>query len=213
MLSWSAKWKDGKHITKCLSDYEGYKPGSENDQHLVTELHGLLASADIVVAHNGNKFDVKRSNTRFLEHGLRSPEPYKVVDTLTVARKYFGFNSNKLDDLGRRLGVGRKVKTGGFELWKGCMQGDPKSWALMKKYNRADVLLLEAVYDKLLPWIDNHPNISVISGLENGCRNCGSRNLTKKGQKLTAKGYRQQYQCQSCSCWMSGKHVKKTDIG
>lgn len=76
MLAWSAKWKDGKHITKCLADYDGYDPLSENDRLLVTDLHKLLAEADIVIAHNGSRFDIKRSNTRFIEHGLLPPEPY-----------------------------------------------------------------------------------------------------------------------------------------
>lgn len=212
MLSWSAKWSGGKHITKGLVDYESYTPNTENDLDLVTDLHKLLAEADIVIAHNGNKFDIKRANTRFIEHDLKPPEPFKVVDTLTIARRHFGFNSNKLDDLGRRLGVGRKLKHAGFDLWKGCMQGDAKAWRTMKRYNRQDVLLLEQVYLKLRPWINNHPNISILSDIENGCRNCGSRHLVKQGVKITATGKRQQYQCQDCGAWMSGKHIPKTDI-
>ena len=41
------------------------------------------------------------------------PSPYKTIDTLKIARKYFGFNSSKLDDLGRVLGAGEKVRHGG----------------------------------------------------------------------------------------------------
>lgn len=212
MLSWSAKWMDGKHITRSLSDYSTYKPGSEDDKDLVTDLWHLLNEADLVIGHNGDKFDIKKTNTRMLEHGLPPPEPYKTVDTLKVARKYFAFNSNKLDDLGRRLGVGRKVKHAGFELWKGCMSGDAKAWTQMKRYNCMDVILLENVYDRLKPWITGHPNVSTMSGLRNGCPNCGSLKVQKRGFSVTAKSKAQRYQCQNCSAWSQGATTKVTDI-
>lgn len=212
ILCWSAKWLDGKQTTKCLADYDGYKPGSENDVELVSDLYQLLQSADIVVAHNGDKFDVKRVNTRFIEHGLEPTAPFKTVDTCKVARKHFGFNSNKLDDLGRRLGVGRKVKTGGFELWKGCLQGDPKSWARMKRYNRQDVLLLESVYLKLRPWMPQHPNIGAITEAPDACRNCGGSNLHAKGWKYNLTTKQQRWRCRDCGAYMAGKSQRITDI-
>jgi hypothetical protein len=35
------------------------------------------------------------------------------------------------------------------------MADDPKAWALMGRYNRQDVKLLEKLYVALLPWIQN----------------------------------------------------------
>lgn len=212
MLSWSAKWVGGKQITKCLADYPGYVPGSQDDKALVTELWDLFNQASILIAHNGHRFDIKRSNTRFIEHGLTPPEPSKVVDTLRVAKRHFAFNSNKLDDLGRRLNVGRKVTTGGFALWRGCMEGDAKSWALMKKYNRADVQLLEQVYEKMKPWIGDHPNVSILTGTENGCRNCGGTHFNKHGFRITPTGRQQRFQCQNCAAWNFGPIEKVTNI-
>lgn len=212
MLSWSAKWVGGKHETKCLADYPGYVPSTEDDGLLVKDLWDLFNQADVLIAHNGNKFDIKRAKTRFIEHGLLPPEPSKTIDTLTVARKHFSFNSNKLDDLGRRLGVGRKMKTGGFELWRACMEGDLKAWALMKKYNKQDVLLLERVYEKMKPWIDNHAHMGVLSNIENGCRNCGGTHFNRHGYNITPTGKQPRYQCQKCGAWQHGKHQKVTDI-
>lgn len=212
MLAWSAKWQGGKHITKGLIDYDGYKPGSENDGDLVRELHTLIEEADIIVAHNGDRFDIKRSNTRFIENGLRPPPPQRTVDTLKIARRHFSFNSNKLDDLGRRLGVGRKAQTGGFDLWKGCMSGDAKAWRTMKRYNAQDVRLLEAVYNKMLPWIGNHPHIGILSDVENGCRNCGGTNLIRRGWHTTRTGKNPRVSCNDCGTWMLSKHKKVTDI-
>jgi len=195
ILSWSAKWLGGKQITKGLCDYP-HKLG--DDKALVKELHDLINQADIVIAHNGDRFDIKKMNTRFILHGLNPPEPYKTVDTLKIARKHFAFNSNKLDDLGAFLGVGRKIKHPGFDLWLGCEAEDPKAWALMKKYNKQDVLLLERIYLKLRPWIQNHPDTTLNP---TGCRNCGSTKFQKRGFGITRGKVHQRYQCNSCGAW------------
>jgi predicted RNA-binding Zn-ribbon protein involved in translation (DUF1610 family) len=106
-----------------------------------------------------------------------------------------------LDDLGDYLGIGRKINTGGFELWLKCQEGDPAAWAKMKKYNVQDVILLEKVYKKMLPFMDNHPNISLMRGLAHGCPNCGSVKLQKRGFRYTRVSVFQQYQCQECGCY------------
>ena len=196
MLSWSAKWLGQKTVTKGLCDYKGYKPNTADDKLLVKELYDLFEQADILIAHNGDRFDIKKANTRFIYHGLTPPDPYKTIDTLKIARKNFAFNSNKLDDLGNFLGVGRKVKHPGFDLWLGCMNGDKRSWDLMKKYNRQDVVLLENIYLKLLPWIQNHPTPK--DNLED-CPNCQSTHFVKKGQDFNSQiGKYQRVKCMDC---------------
>lgn len=212
ILSWSAKWLGGKQVTKGLNDYPGYKAGSPDDAQLILELHSLINEADIVIAHNGDRFDVRKMNTRFVYHGLTPPEPYKTVDTLKVAKKNFAFNSNKLDDLGNFLGVGRKLKHPGFDLWLGCEAGDQSSWNLMKKYNKQDVLLLERIYLKLRPWITNHPNISILENKSDNCPSCGSHKLQSRGLGITRTGQYHRYQCQSCGAWSRGAAKKVTSI-
>lgn len=207
MLSWSAKWKDGKHITKALCDYDGYQPHNEDDSQLVSELWELFDKADIIVGHNLDRFDIRKTNTRAILNGLKPISPFQTVDTLKVAKKHFAFTSNRLDALGEMFGLGRKVKTGGFELWEACMNGDEKAWAKMKRYNAKDVTLLIKVYDKLLPWIGNHPNLAVHYNKEMGCRNCGSPDITRQGARMTRTGKRQQYRCTNCGSWMTGKFV------
>jgi hypothetical protein len=212
MLAWSVKVLGGKQVTKCLADYEGYKPNTEDDRALVTELWHQLNGANVYIFHNGRKFDLKKANTRFIELGLKPIAPKPMIDTLTIARRQFAFNSNKLDDLGRRLGVGRKAQTGGFELWRKCMEGDAKAWGRMKKYCGQDVRLLEAVYEKMKPFIDDHPHLGVMQGLTEACRNCAGSNLVKKGTRPTKTGRRQMYQCVDCGSWMQGRHQTVTQI-
>ena len=208
ILSFSAKWLDGKATTKCLADYPLYKRQKENDRDLVRDLWEYFNDADVIIGHNCSEFDIKKTNTKFIEHGLLPPANYQTIDTLKVAQKHFGFNSNKLDDLGKKLKVGRKVKHHGFETWLGCMQGKRESWREIKKYNRGDTLLLEKIYLKLRPWISTHPNIS----LEGKCPSCGEGKLQKRGFGATRTGKYPRFQCQNCGSWSRGRHTQMTTI-
>jgi len=211
MLCVSYRW-EGEKSTKVTSlvDFPAeYKKDPENDYHVVKKLWELLDEADIVVAHNGDRFDMRKANARFVAHGLGPISPVKQIDTLKVAKRYFMFNSNKLDHLGQHLGLGRKVATGGFETWAGCMRGDMKFWKLMVKYAKQDVDLLRNVYMKLRPWMTNHPNLNVYDGGSN-CPTCGSSNLQRRGQRYTQVATYQQWYCNDCSAWSRTRVAEKS---
>jgi hypothetical protein len=198
-LSFAYKRLGDKKVKSCaLPDFKGYRPGSEDDKQLVKELWKLFDEADILIAHNGDQFDIKKANARFAYYNLPPPSPYKTVDTLKVARRYFSFTSNKLDNLGHYLGYGRKMVHTGFNLWKGCMVGDPKAWKTMVAYNKRDVVLLEQIYLHLRPWQQTHPYMG------EGCTTCASTHLQKRGTE-TRKGGKefQRYQCTNCGGWSS----------
>jgi DNA polymerase elongation subunit (family B) len=197
-----------KIVTRGLIDYAGYRKDidkSGNDEALVQDLWKVFDEADILIGHNGDSFDIRKANSRFLVHKLPPPTLYKTVDTLKIARRSFKFDSNKLDDLGRYLGVGRKLPNTGFNLWKGCMQGDAKSWKQMKEYNKHDVELLEKVYYLLRAWAPTHPNVN--KG-ENACPKCASFNVQKRGFSYTLQRQQQRFQCLSCRGWYIGSARK-----
>lgn len=205
ILSFSAKWLNGKQVTKGLCDY---KDKSKRDFYIVRDIHALLSEADVVVAHNGDAFDIKKINARFSFWKIQPPSPYKTVDTKKIAKKYFNFNSNSLNDLGQHLGLGKKLKHEGFDLWLGCMSGNKKSWAVMKKYNAIDVLLLEKIYKHFLPWMSSHPNMS--SGKGDVCPKCGGKHLQSRGMYVTLNGKYKRFQCQDCGGW--GRFSEKEEV-
>jgi hypothetical protein len=125
MLCWCAKWLDAKQMITCgLPDFKKeYKEDPENDFFIVKKLHELLNTADVVVTQNGVRFDIPKINAKFIEHKLPPVNPFKKVDTCLTARKVFGFSSNSLNDISKLLGLGGKIETGGFKLWKECMAG------------------------------------------------------------------------------------------
>lgn len=200
MLSFAAQWDNGKPFVRTLQDYRGYKPGG-TDRLLAKELHGLLNEADIVVAHNGAQFDLKKINTRMLVHGLTPPSPYTIVDTKREAKGVFGFSSNKLDWLCQQLEIGHKLEHEGFPLWEACAQGNPKAWAKMARYNLHDVRLLNELHRMLSPWI-RQPNLGAY-GAEAVCPNpvCGSQDLQQRGLLRTKTRTYQRFQCQKCGTW------------
>lgn len=209
-LSWSAKWLfEEKVMSDVLTPKEVLK---ENDKRLIKKIWSLINEADIIIAHNANKFDVKRLNTRFIYHGLNSPSPYHVIDTLLHVRKQFGITSNRLDYLGEFFEIGRKKETGGFSLWKNCMEGNAQSLKLMSDYNNQDVLLLEELYLKIRAYIKPHPNIGLyIKENVDSCPTCGSSNLQLKSTYYTTVNAYDALLCGDCGSW-SRSRVTNTPI-
>lgn len=204
LLSFSYKWLGEKKTTAAGQD-------KFTEEQLILRLHQLFDEADVLIAHNAKSFDIKKANAKFLEYNLNPPSPYEVVDTLLVSRKYFKLNSNKLNDLGKLLKVGVKVETGGFDLWLGCMAGNKRSWQTMLRYNKQDVVLLEKVYRRLLPWIENHPAMNLF-GKPEACPKCGKGPLHARGTRKTTKtGTYQRWQCQSCGGWSHSRKSVRVD--
>lgn len=195
-LCWSAKWL-GETEVLFDSILKSRAP------IMLKRIHKLLDEADAVIHFNGQKFDIPTLSKEFLLHGMLPPKPYKQIDLLLVARRKFRFPSNKLDYIAKTLGVGQKVKHIGHELWVKCMAKDPAAWKLMEEYNKGDILLLEKVYEKLLPWIDSHPNYGLYSNLARPtCTNCGGVKVQRRGQDRTKAKIYQRYQCQTCGTWL-----------
>lgn len=211
LLSFAYKWVDHpKVVVHALCDYPKYKKDMRSDRELAIELWKLFNIADIIVAHNGDAFDIKRANARFLVHGLAPPPIIKTQDTLKMARQRFKFSSNKLNDLGKSLGLGQKLTHSGIDLWIRCIAGEMEAWAKMKEYNIQDVVLLEQLYNRIQPWAKSYPNMNLYDGGD-GCPRCLSSNIMKRGfeYKLTTK--RQRFQCKDCGGWFSGGPPIKND--
>lgn len=208
MLSYAAKWLGEEKII-----YKENRKG-KSYKKFISGLWKLLNQADIVVAHNGKKFDMGWLRGQAAILRLPPPSPVKVVDTLLEARKIFYFPSYKLEYLTRVFQVSGKLKHEkfhGHELWVQCMLENDEAWAEMKKYNIQDIVSLEELYMVMLPWIPNHPNLGVL--IENEvavCPSCGqSEHLQKRGYAYTNVSKFQRYACEKtvggCGRWARGR--------
>lgn len=191
-----------------------YKANPENDYEVVAALHRLLTEADIVITHNGDKFDIKKANAKFAEHGMGPVAPFQSIDTLKVARQNFSWTSNRLGDIGKRLGLGQKEQTGGFSLWRGCMQGDKSAWDTMISYAKQDTVLLREVYLALRAWHKSHPNLNVYEEFGGtSCPRCGSHSFHSRGYRYTQSGRFQQFQCNNCKGYFRRRLSDKPEEG
>lgn len=199
LLCFAYKINDGATRSLSLKDY--------TEKQMVKELWRLFDEADVLIAQNGDRFDMRVANKLFLKHGLNPPSPYKTVDTLKLARKYFKFDSNKLDHLARYLLGERKVSTGGMSLWIDCMNGHVSALRKMERYCRHDVNLLYQLYHKLKGWHTGHPNHNIYNGTTHKCPNCGGP-TQRRGVMITKVRKYQRYACQSCGAWSKGEIIK-----
>lgn len=199
VLCWAAKWHGKRGMY-----YRSVKGGDAKG--MLKAAHKLLDEADAVVHYNGKSFDIPTLNKEFLTHGMTPPAPYKQVDLLEVVRDQFRFPINKLDYVVQQLGLGKKVRHPGFQMWVDCMAGDAKAWNRMARYNQGDVVILERLYEKLKPWVRNHPNHGAFDDRPEACPKCGVEGkLQMRGTAVTCDTKYVRYQCGACGGWSRGK--------
>lgn len=205
IMSFSAKWLGERKVSYL--DQSKTRPIS-NDRKLLEALWQWLDEADIVVAHNGKKFDIKKINARLILNGFPPYSPIKIVDTQLEARKIAAFTSNKLQYLTDNLCETKKrehSKYPGWELWNECLLGNKDAWREMKLYNKDDVKSLEELYIVLRPWITGHPNWGLYTDANiSVCRNCGSSSLDRRGLHYASTRTYQRFRCKECGTWQRG---------
>lgn len=195
VLCWSAKWYGSSEV--MFDSVHQSRPKT-----MLNRIHKLINEAEVVVHYNGRSFDMPTLNKEFITNNMKPPAPYKQVDLCRVAKEEFRFPSNKLEYIARALKLGEKTKHEGHDLWIACMKGDPAAWKRMETYNRNDVVLLEAVYERMRPWIKSHPNHGLYD--EPGvpvCPSCGSGRLQRRGFARTVVNKYARYQCRDCGSW------------
>lgn len=191
--------------------------GQENlrdDRFLLDLIWAFLDEADIVVTQYGKRFDIKKINARFLQHGMPPPSPYKVIDTKEEAKKLAGFTSLKLDWMAKILTdqpKDRHDEFPGWSLWLECLKNNPRAWEVMREYNPQDIISTEEVYLKLRPYIVGHPNLAAYTEDDDmRCPKCNSKFLQARGLARTQSGEYRRYQCKSCGGWARGRYTQNS---
>lgn len=206
LMSFAAKWLGSSEDEIIYMDSRNNKD-PEDDSEMLKTLWGLLDQADWVVHQNGRRFDVPKIRARMVLNKMKPFSPVRHIDTLEIAKRCFGFTSNKLEYMTDKLCVKYKKqkhnKFAGFELWSECMKGNVEAWEEMETYNKFDILSLEELYFVLVPWYDKLPNPNLYSdSLKIKCI-CGSTKLKEHGFATTDVSKFKQYVCEDC-----GKHYR-----
>ncbi|QBP29177.1 DnaQ-like DNA polymerase III subunit [Mycobacterium phage AvadaKedavra] len=216
VLCFAAKWRgEDKVIFKAAWD--------DNDEdayrRMMQAAWELLDSADIVVTWNGDRFDMQWLEAEFLRLGMPRPMPYKSVDLIKTAKRWFkgGLMSLKLDWSSRIILKDRKVNHGGNDLWWDIRHGTRAekraAQKTMREYNEHDVVLTARLFEKYLPYLN--VNLALYGGHDDDvmrCVKCESENLKKDGVKayVTNAGVYQMYRCKDCGATSRGKRIRAT---
>ena len=190
----SYKWENSDKIYSLSWDK------NQCDRQMLIDFIEQANQADELIAHNGDRFDIKWIRTRCIFHRIPMFPQYKTLDTLKKAKNGFNFNSNKLDYIAQFLGVGAKVKHSGFDMWKNVMKGDPDAMNEMVNYCEGDIIVLEDVYFTMQNYIKTNTHNGVLNNnLKYSCPSCGSEHSELIKNNVTAAGtIKRLMQCTDC---------------
>jgi predicted RNA-binding Zn-ribbon protein involved in translation (DUF1610 family) len=204
--SWKWYGEDEIYNVSVLDDPKRFKKNHTDDFIVAKKLSEIIQGADFIVAQNGDNFDIKKLGARLIYHGLPPMPKTPSCDTLKEARK-FKFTSNRLDYLGQHLCHTGKIETP-KGLWQKAMFGDVDAIRTMVEYCDGDIVLLEKVYEKLRPYMTNHPNMNLFQRTEMCCPTCGSPHIVREGYRYTRSTKQQRYKCTPCGAWFYGSSIK-----
>lgn len=217
ILSYCAKWLHEPEIM-----YRDVRENPHSDESLMEPLWKLLDEADIIIGQNGKAFDMPKIQARLIMAGHMPPRPYKVIDTLIMAKQQFRFTSNKLEWMtGESAGLttlkkNQHSKFPGFTLWAECLKGNPEAWDEMKEYNIPDVTSMEELYLKLRPWYVGHPNLAAyVESTEVLCPKCLSSDIKQHPETpftFTQTGKYEMYHCNSCGGFSRGRYTRNSTL-
>ena len=210
ILCWSALdidtgefFGDSLHLHK-----RAFKKDPTDDSLVTASLWRLFDEADVLLAHNGDRFDIPVANTRFLAHGMPAPSSYKSMDTLKIFKSKFKLPSNRLNEIAKFLRIGEKEKVE-FDDWMGCMSGRTSSFEKMFHYNRVDTELLLEVYRRVMSYYLHNHHVGLLKGVDDeiSCPACGGIDYQLRGFYYTKAAKRQRYMCNACHSSFSSTYA------
>lgn len=169
------------------------------DAKLIKDFVKVMNTADEIIGHNGDRFDITWIRTRALHHGIENLPRWRTLDTLKKSRANLNLPSNRLNDIGRYFGIGEKVRNPPG-LWENVCFGDASMLTDMVTYCEQDVVLLENVWDKIKGVVPMNTHAGVVKGGPKwSCPNCGSESIKRNGTDVTTSGTeKQKMRCLSC---------------
>jgi hypothetical protein len=190
MGCFAAKWLGAAKVEFAGEFHDGR-------EQMLGLMWDLLNEADMVVSWNGDSFDLPWIRGELATAGYSPPSAFQSIDLIKTARS-FRLVSNRLDDVAKVYGVGRKMETGGIDLWKGCLAGDRKAWDKMRRYNRGDVLITERLLTALGPWVKGMPHRGQWTRDRECCPSCGGTDLTLVGISYSKTLEYPKLRCDTC---------------
>lgn len=131
---------------------------ARDDKRIAKALHDVLKKVDFVVTYNGDKFDIKKINWRFLIHNL-SPVRCASIDIYRRMKAVFAPASLAMDFVTKELGYNGKHHND-YNQWALASAGDADALRDRYTYNVNDVWMMEDLYPRVRSWFLNHPSFA-----------------------------------------------------
>lgn len=184
---WDHK-KDPEHLTWSRD---------QSDYLMLKKFVEIANTADLLIGHNGENFDVRHINVRLAKHNLPQLNVRCIEDTLKQTRKAFRLPSYKLSYLVKYFKVGQKMDVS-MQVWLDVwLNNDRKQLATMVERSNSDCIILKKLYNRIKPYITTKFNHAIFQN-KPVCPSCGTDRLIKHKIKITRAGKKQQYQCTWC---------------
>lgn len=210
LMSFAAKWLGHPEVFYLDNrDMENVR----DDSQQCAALWDILAVTDMVIAHNGQRFDLPKIKARMVFNKLPPIAPVSVIDTLNLNRTSFGFTSQKLQYTTQHFASAQKDDHNdfpGWKLWLAVLARIPAAFRSCEKYNIRDITSNEEMYLSLRGWYSGAPNMGPYLTAEDGehtCPGCGSTNVSTSGTRKTQVGIYQRYVCGDCGQWSRGRYL------
>lgn len=205
MLGWAGKiFGDSKVYSDVMTSKEAIDRSSFR---VVESARTFLDKLDILIAHNGDEFDVKIMNSELAFHKM-SPLHFRTIDTLKLIRSTFKLPSYKLDYINDYFGISRKIHNDGQVLWDKCLKGDKKSLKEMEIYNQGDIVATDDLFWTIQPYVKGLPNFSTYKNELNSKEcNCGGKFVSDKSHPYwyTNLAKYERYVCSNCGAVTRGR--------
>ena len=212
-IQWQWEWENDPSAYSLADNPSAFKNDPSSDKRVVQKAADLIDDCDILVAHNGKRFDWRHFKARMIFHKIKPVKKPYIVDTLAEA-KTAAFPSNSLKGLAKHLNIIEKGynETDMADLISGPIAKRLDAIRMQTAYGLKDIPPLKELYYRLRPYSEKHPNIGAFTGLP-CCPKCGSDHIVNRGTSVIQGGnaLRQQYACKNplCGCRFKGKIVTK----
>ena len=125
-----------------------------DDRETVKQIVKILSQHDVLVAHNGNRFDVPFLRTRLLRWGLKRFPDIKLVDPCYIAFRKFRLRNNSLAVVSDHVGVKDRKTPLDMSVWaKAILDGDKRAMNKIVEHCEADIRVLAGVLEVVKPYI------------------------------------------------------------
>lgn len=152
-------YQTGKVRTLRADKYKSWHTGKSNNKDIVRDALELLAEYDILVHHNGERFDKAFLTTKGIQYHLdkqvRALRRCKTVDPVIISRRRLKLGRNSLASIIATFDIAHKKTPLELMAWmRAAYDSCRVSMNKIVVHCEADVRSLRDVYDRLRPLID-----------------------------------------------------------